>query len=258
MAEIENIEEIEEVSTETEEEGSLSGKTYTEEEFNSKLDEVLAKKIARREAKMRKEYDRRYGELENVLKAGTGKEKIEEITDTLRGFYEQRGVQMPTGGSYSKRDIDILSKAEADEIINAGYEEVVDEVDRLNRIGTANMNERERAVFQNLSNYQQNTERSKALAKIGVGEEVYNSKEFTDFASKFAPSTPITDVYEIYSKTKNPTKDVKPMGSMKNNESKDSKVKEFYTRDEALKFTRKDFDKNPELYKAVENSMLKW
>ena len=48
------------------------------------------------------------------------------------------------------------------------------------------------------------------------------------------------------------------MGSMKNNTLKDSGVKDFYTRDEALKFTKKDFDKNPALYKAVEQSMLKW
>ena len=48
------------------------------------------------------------------------------------------------------------------------------------------------------------------------------------------------------------------MGSMKNATSTDSGVKDFYTRDEALKFTRKDYDKNPELFKAVERSMLKW
>ena len=39
---------------------------------------------------------------------------------------------------------------------------------------------------------------------------------------------------------------------------KDNGVKEFYTYDEAIKFTKADFDKNPELYKAVENSMSKW
>jgi hypothetical protein len=47
------------------------------------------------------------------------------------------------------------------------------------------------------------------------------------------------------------------MGSMKNTTKEDT-VKEFYTRDEALKFTKEDFDKNPALFKAVENSMYKW
>ena len=37
-----------------------------------------------------------------------------------------------------------------------------------------------------------------------------------------------------------------------------NEVKEFYTYEEASKFTRKDFEANPELFKAVENSMTKW
>ena len=55
-----------------------------------------------------------------------------------------------------------------------------------------------------------------------------------------------------------PKKEVRTMGSLKNNTTNDTGVKDFYTRDEALKFTKKDFDNNPELFKAVEKSMLKW
>ena len=43
-------------------------KTYTE----SQLNEIVGKRLARNSAKIRKEYERKYGELENVLKAGTG------------------------------------------------------------------------------------------------------------------------------------------------------------------------------------------
>ena len=35
-------------------------KTYTEEEFNQRLDDLLAKKLARKEAKIRKEYEEKY------------------------------------------------------------------------------------------------------------------------------------------------------------------------------------------------------
>ena len=65
------------------------------------------------------------------------------------------------------------------------------------------------------------------------------------------------DKYEMYLKFK-PKPKVETIGSMKNTKEKDSGVKEFYTRDEALKFTKADFDKNPELFKAVEKSMYKW
>ena len=232
-------------------------KTYTEAEFNAKLDEVLGKKLARREAKLRKEYDRKYGNLEEVLRAGTGKESVEEITDTFTKFYEGKGIEMPKKPLYSDRDIDVLARAEADEIISAGYDEVVEEVDRLAALGAAKMTAREKAVFKELAEYRQNAERGKELSKIGVTEDVYNSQEFRDFAGKFNPNTPIKDVYDIYNKTQ-PKKEFKPMGSMKNTASADSGVKDFYTRDEALQFTKKDFDKNPALFAAVQKSMYKW
>ena len=232
-------------------------KTYTEEEFNAKLDEVLGKKIARKEAKIRKEYERKYGNLEEVLKAGTGKESVEEITDTFADFYSKKGITIPKKPNYSAKDIEVLAKAEAEDIIRSGFDEVVEEVDRLAALGAANMSPREKAVFKALAEHRQNAERSLELGKLGVGEDVYNSREFKEFAGKFNSNTPIKDIYDIYAKTL-PKKDIKPMGSMKNSTSNDSGVKDFYTRDEALQFTKSDFDKNPALYKAVTESMHKW
>lgn len=228
-------------------------KTYTDEE----VDAIVGKKLARREAKIRKEYDRKYGQLESVLKAGTGKTDVEEMTNTFRDFYEKKGIQMPTEPTYSARDIEILAGAEADEIIGYGFEDVVEEVDRLASLGIENMSAKEKAVFKRLAEYRQSTEKGRELAKIGVTEDVYNSKEFKDFASKFSSNTSVKEIYEIYNKMQ-PRKEVHTMGSMKNNTSDNGTVKDFYTRDEALKFTKKDFDKNPALFKAVEQSMLRW
>ena len=67
-------------------------KTYTDEEVN----QIVGRKLARREAKIRKEYEKKYGELETVLKAGTGKEDVVEMTDTFKKFYEGKGIQIPT------------------------------------------------------------------------------------------------------------------------------------------------------------------
>lgn len=248
---------IDQVTENTEQTAEETPKTYTEAEFNAKLDEVLGKKIARREAKIRKEYDKKYNELTDVLRAGTGKETVEELTDTFKTFYENKGVKMPSKPTYSDRDVEILAKAEAEDIIRCGYDEVVEEVERLAKIGVENMTKREKAVFVALANHRQSAERGRELSKIGVTEDVYNSESFKAFANKFNPNTPIADIYDIYTKTQ-PKKEVRTMGSMKNSASDDSGVKEFYTRDEALKFTRKDFDKNPALFKAVQESMRKW
>lgn len=248
---------VEQTAENVEQTTEQTPKTYTEAEFNAKLDEVLGRKIARREAKIRKEYERKYGGLEEVLKAGTGKENVEEVTDTFKKFYEQKGITIPSKPSYSEEDVKILARADANEIIQSGYDEVVDEVNRLSEIGAANMTAREKAVFTVLAEHRQNAERAKELSQMGVTEDVYKSKEFTDFASKFNSNIPIKDVYDIYRKTQ-PQKEIRTMGSMTNKDSGDGGVKDFYTRDEALKFTKKDFDKNPALFKAVEASMLKW
>lgn len=256
---MENMENLvtEQVTENVEQTTEQTPKTYTEAEFNAKLDEVLGKKIARREDKIRKEYDRKYGQLEEVLKAGTGKESVEEVTDTFKEFYQKKGIKIPEKPAYSAADIEVLAKAEAEEIIRSGFDEVVEEVDRLSELGAANMTPREKAVFKTLAQHRQNAERGRELSQMGVTEDVYNSKEFKDFASKFNAMTPIRDIYDIYAKTQ-PKKNIRTMGSMKNNDSGDSGIKDYYTPEEARKFSKKDYDNNPALFKAVENSMLKW
>ena len=249
----ENVETVTTEETTGEEQVEIPVKTYTQEE----VDEIVGKRLARNTAKIRKEYTKKYGDLENVLKAGTGEDNVVELTDTFRSFYEQKGIHIPSEPTYSGRDIEVLAKAEADDIISAGFEEVVEEVDRLAELGIENMSAREKQVFKELAEYRQNAERSNELSKLGVTEDAYTSKEFKDFASKFGTNTTITEIYEIYNKIQ-PKKEVRTMGSLKNNTTNDTGVKDFYTRDEALKFTKKDFDNNPELFKAVEKSMLKW
>lgn len=228
-------------------------KTYTQEE----VDALVGKRLARNEAKIRKEYDRKYGGLTDVLKAGTGKETVEEMTDTFTQFYEKKGIQIKKQPEYSAADLEILAKADADEIIRSGYDDVVDEVDRLVNIGVDNMTDREKAIFKVLAEHRKNAETSKELAEIGVTEDVYNSQEFKDFAGMFNPSTPIKDIYNIFAKTQ-PKKEVRTMGSMTNTEVADNGVKDFYTFEEAKKFSKADLDKNPLLYKRVRESMTKW
>ena len=232
-------------------------KTYTEAEFNAKLDEVLGKKIARREAKIRREYEKKYGDLEDVLKAGTGKSSVEEVTDTFKQFYEQKGIKLPEKPSYTAKDVEVLAKADAEEIIRSGYDEVVDEVNRLTEVGAANMTAREKAVFKVLAEHRAATERGNELKAMGVTEDVYNSREFKEFAGKFNAGVPMGDIYDLYVKSQ-PKKDIKPMGSMRNSTGEDGTVKDFYTYEEAKQFTKKDFDKNPALFKAVQASMTRW
>lgn len=228
-------------------------KMYTQEELN----DIVGKRIARTEAKIRKENDRKYGGLLEVLKAGTGEEDVGKLEASLRDFYAKKGVEVQSKPNLSDRDIDVLAGAEAEEIIRCGYEDVVEEVDRLADIGYENMTAREKKVFKALAEHRRCAERGMELSKLGVTEDVYNSKEFMDFASKFNPTIPVRDVYDIYSKTI-PKKEIRTMGSMKSDAPADNGVKDYYSYEEAVKFTKADFDKNPALFKKVQESMTKW
>jgi predicted nuclease of predicted toxin-antitoxin system len=233
-------------------------KTYSQEEFeaalnerlNKRLDEILPGKIARREAKIRKEYDKKYGDLENVLRAGTGKENVEDMTATFKDFYQKKGIQIQEKPNYSDRDIEVLAKAEAQDIISYGFDEVVEEVDRLAQIGAGNMDKREKALFKALAEYRQSVERTNELSKMGVTEDVYKSKEFADFASKFNPTVSVSEIYEIY-KGKQPKKDIKPMGSMKQAQSEQ---RDYFTPEEIERLTMEDLD-DPVIWEKARRSM---
>lgn len=248
---MENIENLvteqvaENVETTTEE---IPVKTYTQEE----VDAMFGKRLARKEAKIRKEYERKYGELTEVLEAGTGKKGVDELKDTFHSFYASKGIQMPKKPDYSAKDIEVLAKADAAEFINGGFEEVVEEVDRLAAIGVDKMTARDKALFKELATYRQNAEHRKALSKLGVTEEVYASDDFKAFASQFNPNTPIEDVYNIYAKTL-PRKEHKVMGSMKN-PSRDNGVKDHYTPEELGKLSPADL-RDDNVWAAVRRSM---
>lgn len=223
---------------------------FTQAEVN----EMIRKNVSRNEAKIRKQYERqnqKYRDLEDVLKAGTGKESIEEMTGTFRQFYEQKGIQIPKKQKYTDREIEVLAKSEAEEVIGLGLEEVIEETNRLAAKGYENLDAKEKKVFKALGDYRKSAEESRELAKIGVTEEVYNSKEFRDFASKFNPNTPVTDIFNIYNKMK-PKKEVRTMGSMKGSQT--PKVKDFYTEEEISRLTEADLD-DEEVWNAVRRSM---
>ena len=246
------LDEVTENVEQTTEETVISPeKKYTEDDLNAKANEIAGRRLARKEAKIRKEYERKYGDLVETLKAGTGKESVEDLNDTFTKFYEGKGIKI-NKPNYSDGDIEVLARADAEDIINSGFDEVVEEVDRLSEIGLANMSARDKATFKILAEHRQSAERSRELAEIGITEEVYNSQEFKDFANKFNSKTPIKDIYDIYNKTK-PKKEIRTAGSMKQSHN-DKGVKEYYTPDEIARLTEDDLD-DPKVWENVRRSM---
>ena len=260
MNENENIvsEEVtENVETTTTEESVVENKSpvkmFTQEEVN----DIIQKRHERDEKRIRREYERKYSNaeyLQNVVKAGLETDDVEKATDALASFYTGRGKNVPARPQaqlLNPRDIEMLAKAEASEIIDSGYDDVVDEVDRLASIGATNMTAREKAVFKILAEHRANAEKQQSLAELGVTEDVYNSQEFKKFAQQFNDKTPIADVYKLFAKTR-PQTEHKTMGSMKNTPG--DKTKDFYTAEEISRLTEDDL-KNPDVWNAVRRSM---
>lgn len=230
-------------------------KVYTQKDFEERLQKAIDKKMPRLEAKLRKEYEKER-ELAEVLKAGTGRDNVEEVTGDFRKYYEDKGVRIPKKPNYSEKDIKVLAAAEANEIIGSGFDEVTEELNRLTELGATNMSAREKELYLQLAEYHKSASQSRELEKLGVSEELYGSKEFKDFANQFNKDVPITKVYELYNKTL-PKKEIKQPGSMKST-TQESGVKDYYSYEEASKFKREELRKNPELFKAVERSMPYW
>lgn len=253
----ENVEKTTEETTGTEtQETNEPEKLYTEEDFNKKLDDVLAKKIARKEAKIRKEYETKYGRVENVLKAGIGVDNLEEATNKLSEFYQEQGIEIPTY-SLDERDYERLGYDDAEDIISGGLEEVMEETDRLSKKDIKDMSTREKAMYRRLAEYGKTELDKKELAKIGVSLDELENPDYKEFAKNLDPNMSAKDKYEFYLSVK-PKEKNEIIGSLENKASEDGGIKDFYTRDEALKFTKQDFDKNPKLFEAVQNSMQKW
>jgi hypothetical protein len=236
----------EEVTENVETTTEQTPKTYTQEE----VDAIVGKRLARSEAKVRKEYERKYGDLENVLKAGTGKEKVEDMTSTFREFYAKKGIQIPTKPTYSDEDEKILAKHEAEELISGGDEDVRAELNRLTDMGVSRMTAREKALYPHLVEHMNGKRTKEALAKLGVTDDEINSEDFKSFRKKFNSDVPVEDVYNIFQKTK-PKKEIRTMGSLKHTQTA---PKDFYTQEEIERLTMEDLD-DPKVWEAVRRSM---
>ncbi|MBQ9913055.1 MAG: hypothetical protein IJO73_02385 [Clostridia bacterium] len=240
-------EEIAEQVTEPAEE-----RVYTRSQFHDAVNEAAGKRAARKEAKVRKEYEGKYGGLFEVLKAGTGYETVEEMTAAFKEHYEGKGVTFSSSKpELSEREISILAEADANEIIQSGMEEVIEEAERLRGIGVDKMSARDRAVFLKLAEHIDNTEAQKAYAEIGVGKDVYESEGYKEFAALFEGSkTPPKKIYELYTKTL-PEKEINTVGSLTQQALAE---KEYYTPEEIAKLSEKDL-KDPKVWEKVRRSM---
>lgn len=238
----EEIEDVESIDENQEETTQPVEEMFTKEQ----VDNIISKRLARKEAKIRKEYERKYGGLESVVNAGLGTESVEEATNKLKDFYQSKGINIPITNTNDEVESN-AARWEAEKIIESGYEDIVDEVDDLAKIGIENMTVGEKVKFQMLATERQRLEEEKELKSIGVDKL---DDEFKEFSKKLNPELSLKEKYELYQQTK--PKEINKMGSMKSGQP--SEVKQYYTSEEINKMSLDDLDK-PGVWEAVRESM---
>lgn len=232
---------------------------YTQRELDEavkeKLDKILPGKLARKEARIRKELNRETGELMDMLRTATGKESVEDITGYLRDAFGDRGLEIKKTPEYSRQDLEILASKDAEDIISGDYEDVVEELEWMGKQGDDKLTARERATKAELEKYRSSQERARQLEQANIPEEVFNSEKFKEFSKDFSESAPLSKVYEFYQMA-NPQKEIETMGSIRS-DTPDTGAKDFYSVEEARALPDGALN-DPAVYAAVLRSMEKW
>ena len=249
--------------TSKEEEEKEQPKMLTEQEANNLAEKVAKEREARayRKAEREKREElKQYEELANLLRAGTGKNDLSEIKNDFTNFYRNEGIEIPDSRRISEREEKILAKADAEEIIGLGEDEV-------NRVANEIYNKpldkrtlREKEIFDILGRHAIQERARKELIQKGVDEKVLDDNSFKNFASKFNISTPISEIYDVYQRLNNKKviQKEKPASPGSVRDTQVQKEKDFYTPEEVDALTDADYDKNPKLIDIVKKSMLKW
>ena len=233
-------------------------KTFTQEQ----LDAIIADRVrrerntsSRSEANIRREYEEKLADIENIIKAGFGTNNLDEGLTRITELCKNKGITIPERkSSYSQNDLEVLANHAASEIIADGYDAVDLELKKLANKGVDRMTSREKLIFTKLNDTKKVMDSEKELASIGVKPEILQSKEFKDFADKFTGSKfSMKEVYEMYAKETKPKPKAKPIGSMVNNNP--GKVKDFISEAEYDKMTDKEIEANMDL---IRKSMQKW
>lgn len=249
-------------NTSEEQEEKEQPKMLTEEEANELAEKIAKQRESRAWKKAEREKERvlkDYNDIFDTLKAGMGTEDIEEIKKSLNNFYTEQGVKVERSNKLTEKQERILAKAEADEIIELGEDEINQVANDIYNIPLEKRTVREKVIFEMLGNHMLEEKAKKSLIDNGIDLSILEDKEFKNFASKFNANTQLSDIYDMYNKIniqKDKVEKPKSTGSVKNIVTT-NEIKEFYTPEEVSKFSMKDLD-NPQLMKAVEKSMSKW
>jgi len=225
--------------------------------FEEKVEERLIRDRRARESRAKEEL-RKYKYLEDIVKVGTGTNNLDEAIRETADFYKGNGLDIPEYSSNSEEEERVLGQARANKFIDLGYEDMEEEANRLANIPRDQRTIREEEELFVLGTELTKRNNLKELKAKGYDTDILDTKDFKEFSKQFNDEVDIAKIYEMYQKVSGqaPKKPSSP-GSAKNNNA-GTQIKEYYTPEEARRFTEEDYEKNPRLMEAVEKSMQQW
>lgn len=249
-----------------EDEGKQNSKSLNEllaenPALQAEFNERMQSRLKRQKDKLTREYTNKYSRIEDLLTAGVGGKSVEENTKLLENMFKEQGIDVPDNKPrYSREEVEILANHEADSIIKAGYDETVEELNRLLKIGYEKMTDRDKVIYKKLAEAKKTEDDKKAIRSLGINEDILNDKEFKDFEKEFdiPANMPFTKKYQLFQKIQNKNKDTSNVGrpgSMKNNDSKVEK--DTFTPEEVDMLRPEDYD-DPKIMAKVRRSMSSW
>lgn len=253
-----NIDTSEDIETEKTQERDIEAEIEERANklFEEKVEERLIRDRRARESREKEEL-RKYKYLEDIVKAGTGTNNLDEAIKETADFYKGNGLDIPEYSSNSEEDERILGQARANKFIDLGYEDMEEEANRIANIPRDQRTVREAEEFNILCAELTRRNNIKELKAKGYDSDVLETNEFKEFSSQFNDKVDISKVYEIYNKLKG-NKVEKPYspGSAKST-AQVKQIKDYYSPDDFDKLTDEDLN-NPKIMEIVDKSRLQW
>lgn len=209
------VEEVQESTQEVVQPNAEDIEKQIEERANKIAEEKMEARLIRDRIKREREDAKtkaKYEQLESIMKTALGANDIDDVITKSKEFYREQGIQIPeiiNKSSYSEREEMILAKADAEEIISLGKQEMEEEANRIAAIPKNERSVRDNTIFNEVCTKLMIMKDEESLKDKGYDMKILKDKDFSLFRNQFTLDTPVSKICEIYFKL-NPKSVEKP------------------------------------------------
>ncbi len=200
------VEEVQETTKEVVQPSAEDIEKQIEERANKIVEEKMEARLIRDRINREREEAKskaKYEELETIMKAALGAKDIDDVITKSKEFYKEQGIQIPeiiSKSSYNEREEMILAKADAEQIIGLGKKEMEEEASRIASIPKNERSVRDNTIFKEVCTKLMIMKDEESLKSKGYDMKILEDKDFSSFRSQFNIDTPVSKIYEMYSK----------------------------------------------------------